>query len=426
MDLKAGERAGRLIAAGRRFAAGARAARLASLFPQSLTDSIVRRFESGIVYGRLDVTLPDGSSRQLLGQQPGPHATLALIHWRALWRLKLAGSVGWYQAWLAGDWSSEDPVQLFAFFSANRHSLSAKARSRGPVRWFNRWLHRNRHNDRSGARRNVEAHYDLGNAFYAAWLDPSMSYSSAMFDPKVEGETLEAGQRRKVDAILSRLNLSKGDSLLEIGSGWGGLAARALERFAETYTGLTLSAEQADSARQTVGQSGGERDAQFLLQDYRDASGQYNAIASVEMVEAVGHEYWPDYLDAIARLLGPNGRAAVQYIAIDDALFADYAANTDFIQTYIFPGGCLLSVPEFRALAQARGLVWQDQVDFPIDYARTLAMWRARYDAARAEGRLPAAFDAEFDQMWRYYLMYCEGGFRGGGITVAQVTLVKS
>ncbi|MEQ1689476.1 MAG: class I SAM-dependent methyltransferase, partial [Sphingopyxis sp.] len=136
--------------------------------------------------------------------------------------------------------------------------------------------------------------------------------------------------------------------------------------------------------------------------------------------------YWPDYLDAIARLLGPNGLAAVQYIAIDDALFADYAANTDFIQTYIFPGGCLLSVSEFRALAQARGLRWQDQVDFPLDYARTLEIWRARYDSARVEGRLPAAFDAEFDQMWRYYLMYCEGGFRGGGITVAQVTLVKS
>lgn len=413
---------GRLIAAGRRFAAGARAARLTSLLPQSITDAVVRRFERGVCFGQLDVTLPDGASRTLQGADPGPHAALHLVHWRALWQLKLAGSVGWYRAWAAGDWHSGDPVALFAFFSANRHSLSGKARSRGPVRWLNRILHRRQRNDRHGARRNVAAHYDLGNVFYAAWLDDTMSYSSALFDPKCDGETLESAQRRKIEAILDRLNLSRGATLLEIGSGWGALAARAIERFGVAYTGITLSAEQADWARQTVG----EGDARFLLQDYRDATGQYDAIASVEMVEAVGHEYWPDYLDAIARLLRPGGRAAIQYIAIDDALFADYAANADFIQTYIFPGGCLLSVRAFRALAEKRGLQWQDQHDFPLDYAKTLQMWRARYDAARADGRLPAAFDPDFDKLWRYYLMYCEGGFRGGGITVAQLTLVKA
>ncbi|MEQ1509712.1 MAG: cyclopropane-fatty-acyl-phospholipid synthase family protein [Sphingopyxis sp.] len=421
MDLKQGRQVGRLIAAGRRFAVGARAAQISAFLPQSVTDAAVRRFERGVEFGQLDVTLPDGSKRILQGAGPGPHAALTLVHWRALWRLKLAGSVGWYQAWLSGDWTSDDLVALFAFFSANRHGLSAKARSRGPVRWLNRILHRRQQNDRSGARRNVEAHYDLGNAFYAAWLDETMSYSSALFDARNDGETIESAQRRKIEAILDRLNLSRGARLLEIGSGWGGLAMQAIERFGVTYTGLTLSAEQAEWARQSVG----DGDAQFLLQDYRDATGQYDAIASVEMVEAVGHEYWPDYLDAIARLLRPGGRAAIQYIAIDDALFADYAANTDFIQTMVFPGGCLLSVPEFRALAEARGMAWMDQVDFPHDYARTLSMWRTRYDTARAEGRLPAAFDANFDKLWRYYLMYCEGGFRGGGITVAQVTLVK-
>ncbi|MEQ1688362.1 MAG: cyclopropane-fatty-acyl-phospholipid synthase family protein [Sphingopyxis sp.] len=395
---------------------------MASLLPQSVTNAVVRRFEQGVEFGQLDVTLPDGSSRMLRGKHDGPHAALHLVHWHALWRLKLAGSVGWYQAWLAGDWNSDDPVALFAFFSANRHSLSAKARSRGPVRWLNRIFHRRQRNDRSGARRNVEAHYDLGNAFYAAWLDPTMSYSSAIFDPSRADEPLENAQLRKIDAILDRLDLCDGATLLEIGSGWGGLAARAIERFGVAYTGLTLSAEQADWARGLVGQG----DAQLLLQDYRDAAGQYDAIASVEMVEAVGHEYWPDYLDAIARLLKSGGRAAIQYIAIDDALFAHYAANADFIQTYIFPGGCLLSAREFRALAEARGLSWQDQVDFPLDYARTLLMWRSRYDIARAEGQLPPEFDADFDKLWRYYLMYCEGGFRGGGITVAQVTLVKA
>jgi cyclopropane-fatty-acyl-phospholipid synthase len=248
-----------------------------------------------------------------------------------------------------------------------------------------------------------------------------MHYSSGLFiDPDNVIESLEAAQRRKVDAILDRLDLRDGDNLLEIGCGWGGLAEQAMERRAIAYSGLTLSAEQADYARDRLGSG-----AQILLTDYRDVRGQYDAIASVEMVEAVGQAYWPAYLDAIHRLLRPGGRAAVQYILIDDAIFENYARSADFIQTYIFPGGMLISERRFRALAQERGLEWRDVRRFGPHYAETLRRWRQRFDRAINDGRLPPAFDQHFVALWRYYLMYCEGGFRGGGIDVAQVTLVK-
>jgi cyclopropane-fatty-acyl-phospholipid synthase len=282
-------------------------------------------------------------------------------------------------------------------------------------------LHWARRNSRAGSRHNIAFHYDLGNDFYRLWLDKDMHYSSALFlEPDNDDEPLEAAQRRKVDAILDRLNLAEGDALLEIGCGWGGLAERAMERHGVAYSGLTLSTEQADYARDRLGSG-----AKVLLTDYRDAQGRYDAIASVEMVEAVGQRYWPDYLAAIDRLLKPGGRAAIQYILIDDAIFERYVRGADFIQTYIFPGGMLLSQSRFRALAQAQGLEWRDEQRFGPHYAETLRRWRQRFDRAIEAGQLPASFDQHFVALWRYYLMYCEGGFRGGGIDVAQVTLVK-
>ena len=248
-----------------------------------------------------------------------------------------------------------------------------------------------------------------------------MSYSSALFaDLTKRNEPLELAQERKNDAVLDRLALKDGDRLLEIGCGWGALAQRALERADIHYDGLTLSAEQKSWAQAHL-----PSQARIHLTDYRDATGQYDAIASVEMVEAVGQRYWGDYLATIARLLKPGGRAAIQYICIDDALFERYAASADFIQTYIFPGGMLISQSRFRALAEAEGLEWRDARHFGLHYAETLRRWRLRFDAAIDAGTLPPAFDENFVRLWRYYLMYCEGGFRGGGIDVAQVTLVK-
>ena len=283
-----------------------------------------------------------------------------------------------------------------------------------------RIAHGLRRNSKANARENIAAHYDLGNDFYAEWLDPSMTYSSAVF---AKSDTLESAQHRKLGLILDRLNLKDSDSLLEIGCGWGGLAVDALNRNAVRYHGITLSPEQKTFADSRLA---GQGDAAITLTDYRDVAGQYDAIASVEMVEAVGMQYWPSYLDCIARNLKPSGRAALQYIRIEDDIFESYAESADFIQRYVFPGGMLLSENRFRVMAEKRGLRWTDQQDYGLHYAETLRVCRERFDAAITEKRLPAGFDEKFIALWRYYLMYCEGGFRGGGINVAQVTLVKS
>lgn len=407
-----------LVSADRGFASASLAARVVGRFPAAFFHRLIDRLDAAFDVGAMEGVLPDGTTRFIGGRGVGPVAAICIHSWSAFVRLMLSGSVGWFRAWMNGEWSSDDPVAVFAAFSANRRTLASAGRARGPMRWFNRLRHALRRNSRAGSARNIHAHYDLGNDFYAAWLDPSMAYSSAL--GVRESEPLEVAQWRKVDAILDRLDLRPGQSLLEIGCGWGALGRRAVDRFGVDYLGLTLSDEQARQVRASIGPDA------VAVRDYRDQTGQFDAVASVEMVEAVGEEYWPAYLDAITGLLKPGGKAAIQYIAIDDAIFPAYAASADFIQTYVFPGGCLLSVSRFRALAEARGLTWSDQHDFPLDYAETLKCWRIAYDDAQAEGRLPTGFGAEFHRLWRYYLMYCEGGFRGGGITVAQVTLTKA
>jgi cyclopropane-fatty-acyl-phospholipid synthase len=386
--------------------------------------AILDLIDRGLEYGSIEGSLPDGSIRMLGDRGEGPQAVVTLHSWKALLRLVRGGSAGWYEAWAAGEWSSPDPVQVFDLFMRNRVSLGNVGRPSGLAKLVGGAIHAFRRNSRTGARRNIEFHYDLGNDFYQAWLDESMTYSSAIFaEPVSDVETLECAQRRKIDSLLDRLQLKPGERLLEIGCGWGGLAEIALREKRVSYHGITLSSEQKAYADRWLAGLG---DASVTLTDYRDVMrGQYDAIASVEMVEAVGQQYWPDYLACISRCLKPGGRAAIQYIRIEDDIFESYAKGTDFIQHYIFPGGMLLSESRFRAIAESCGLLWQDRQDFGLHYAETLKRWRARFDAAVEAGRLPLGFDEKFVSLWRYYLMYCEGGFRGGGINVAQVTLIK-
>jgi len=377
------------------------------------------RLDAGIVAGALDVMTPDGRRRRLGGSAPGPQAVVDLRSWRALLRLAAGGSGGWYEAWAAGEWASPDPVQIFALFSLNRASLASQARATGFSLWARRFWHWLRRNDRGGSRKNIAFHYDLGNDFYRPWLDAGMTYSSALFTGP--GQSLEAGQTAKLEAMLARTATAPGDEILEIGCGWGSFAELALQGERRIH-GITLSTEQkAYAEARTAGFEG----ARFSLTDYRDVAGSYDAVVSIEMAEAVGQAYWPDYAAAIARALKPGGRAALQIITFDDAMFDGYAANVDFIQTYIFPGGLLLSESRFRAIAAAHGLAWRDEVRFGPSYAETLKRWRDNFDAAAAARALPAQFDARFIDLWRYYLMYCEGGFRGGGIDVMQMTLIK-
>lgn len=386
-----------------------------------LLHKLLDRIDAGLAAGAIAVTLPGGAQRRLGGRGPGPEAVVDIHSWRALWRLATGGSVGWYEAWQAREWTSPDPVPLFDLFMRNRATLGDAGRAQGISRWVKRTWHWMRRNDRDGARRNIAYHYDLGNDFYAPWLDASMTYSSALFaDPRM---SLEDAQTAKLAAILERTGAAPSDSILEIGCGWGSFAEIAAAAGRRVH-GLTLSTEQkayVDARMAAAGLTGVE----VSLTDYRDVSGQYDAVASIEMVEAVGEAYWPAYLGAIARALKSGGRAAIQYIAIDDAIFEAYARNVDFIQTYIFPGGLLLSEDRFRAIAAEHGLSWHDRNEFGIDYAETLKLWRERFDEAVVSGRIPAEFDPHFIDLWRYYLMYCEGGFRGGGIWVAQVTLIK-
>ena len=396
---------------------GGLVARLVAPAIAGVLDRIDRRLERG----GIDVTLPDGSRRRLGFRAPGATAVVQLKSWMSLFRLAVSGSVGWYKAWELGEWTSPDPVPLFELFSANAVTLGELGRAKGPARWVNALAHRLRDNAPQQAKANIAAHYDLGNDFYSAWLDDTMTYSSARFE--TDKDTLEQAQLRKVHRLLDRLDLGPGKRLLEIGSGWGTLAIEAAKRGADVVS-LTLSEEQKAWADQRIREAGLSDRIEIRLQDYRDIADQFDAVASVEMVEAVGQRWWDTYLRAIARNLKPGGRAALQFISMDHRLFGGYSRNADFIQTYIFPGGQLVDEPVFAGLAKDEGLSWEDRDGFGKDYAETLKRWRASYDGAVASGKLKG-FDDRFHRLWRYYLMYCEGGFRGGAIDVAQMTMVK-
>ncbi|HET7709101.1 MAG TPA: cyclopropane-fatty-acyl-phospholipid synthase family protein [Sphingomicrobium sp.] len=406
-----------LLNADHRFATGGGILGVAAPAFRRVLDQLHRRLANG----GIDATLPGGSGRRIGFHAPGPTAVVHLKSWMGLVRLATSGSVGWYKAWAKGEWSSPDPVALFELFTLNAVALGGAARAKGPSRWINALAHRLRDNAPAQARQNIAAHYDLGNDFYAAWLDSTMTYSSACWE---QNSALEDAQHKKMQRLLDRLDLKPGDRLLEIGCGWGSLAIQAARRGA-SVVGLTLSSEQKEWADKAAAAAGLADRIEIRLADYRDVHGQFDAVASVEMVEAVGARWWAVYLDSIARNLRPGGRAALQFIFIRPELFDRYARSADFIQTYIFPGGMLLNEPQFRALAEARGLQWRDRsMGFGIDYAQTLRQWRANYDSARQEGRL-SGFSDEFHDLWRFYLMYCEGGFRGGAIDVAQVTMIK-
>ncbi|HEX5259056.1 MAG TPA: cyclopropane-fatty-acyl-phospholipid synthase family protein [Sphingomicrobium sp.] len=407
-----------LVHADRRFATGGGfLARLAAPAIDRVLDDIDRRLRRG----GLEATLPNGTKRRLGSNAKGPRAVVHLASWMALVRLATSGSVGWYKAWTLGEWSSPDPVKLFELFSANAAALGDSGRAKGPFRWVNALAHRLRDNAPRKARKNIAAHYDLGNDFYSAWLDPTMTYSSARFAHC--DSSLEAAQLHKIHTLLGRLELKPGQRLLEIGCGWGTLAIEAAKRGA-SVVGLTLSTEQKAWAERKIAEAGLAPQIEIRLQDYRETADEFDAVASVEMVEAVGERWWGAYLDSIARNLKAGGRAALQFISIDHRLFDRYARNADFIQTYVFPGGCLLDEQRFAELARERGLSWQERDGFGLDYAETLKRWRERYNEAVASGALQG-FAEPFHDLWRYYLMYCEGGFRGGAIDVAQVTMVK-
>ncbi len=372
-------------------------------------------------HGSLTLRLPDGSL-QHFGPGGGPSAALTLHNWNVFPAALRSGDIGFAESYFAGDWTTPQLTDLLKLLIANRHAVQDMVYGH----WAGRLLYRLRHllhrNTRSGSRSNIQAHYDLGNAFYQRWLDPSMNYSSAWFQGDLGGDLTQA-QHAKVRRALQQVRLQPGQRLLEIGCGWGALAEKAADEFGAQVTGVTLSTEQLAFGRERLQRQGLEAD--LRLQDYRDIDdAPFDAICSIEMVEAVGQDYWPTYFETVARLLRSGGRACIQSIVIDDALFPRYIRSTDFIQQYIFPGGCLPCPAEFRRAAQAAGLQVEDAFAFGADYAETLRRWRERFVAERAQV-LQQGYDERFAHIWEFYLAYCEAAFAMGDIDVVQYTLVK-
>lgn len=398
--------------------------RIANPLLRALAHKFLDKMDAGLETGTIEGHLPDGSIRILGGRADGPYVKASLNDYYGLIRIGRFGSIGLFESWRRGEWASDKPEIIFELFTYNRKAMGDTARASGLGRILAKGLHLFNRNSKNGSRKNIEFHYDLGNDFYTLWLDTMMNYSAADFtNLEPVAENLAIAQQQKIDYMLHRLDLKPNQSLLEIGCGWGGFAKRAIETADIKYHGITLSQEQKNWCDRILPNDG---DATVTITDYRDINGQYDAIASIEMVEAVGEQYWPDYLDMISNALKTGGKAAIQYIRIEDDIFESYKNSADFIQHYIFPGGMLISESRFKALAEKRGLTWQDQYDFGLDYAETLKIWRERFDAIVSAGKLPPQFDEKFIQMWRFYLLYCEGGFRGGAINVSQVTLLKT
>ena len=377
----------------------------------------------GLRHGTLALQWPDGTV-QRFGNGQSPHAAITLRNWNVCSAALKSGDIGFAETYIAGDWSTPSLTELLKLFLRNRQEVEAVIHGH----WLGRLYYRLRHllhrNTRANSRRNIHAHYDLGNAFYALWLDPSMSYSSAWFegDPN---QPMEQAQRAKVRRALRMAGAQPGARVLEIGCGWGTLATTAALEFGARVTGVTLSTEQLAWANDAAVRNGCARDIDLRLQDYRDiADAPFDAICSIEMVEAVGREYWPQYFDAVSRLLRPGGRACIQSIVIDDRLWKQYIRSTDFIQQYIFPGGCLPCPTEFRAAASRAGLVVEDEFAFGQDYATTLHRWRESFLAQRAQV-LQQGFDETFVRTWEFYLAYCEAAFAAGDVDVVQYTLRK-
>ena len=374
--------------------------------------------------GSLTVLLPNGESHRLEGKEAGLHAVLDVKDYRFARRVLASGDIGFAEGYMAGEWDTPQLATLLETLVRNYDHIR-RLFDGNPVMLAVNWLsHRMRRNSRRGSRKNIHAHYDLGNAFYAAWLDGSMTYSSARF-VGIE-EPLEAAQTRKYAALARNMDLQAGQSVLEIGCGWGGFAEFAAREVGAHVTGITISQEQYDFARARIANAGLNERAEIRLIDYRDVEGTFDRLASIEMFEAVGKQYWPTYFGKIQEVLKPGGRAGLQIITIEDALFDEYNARTDFIQKYVFPGGMLPSEGRLRPVVEAAGLSWQGVERFGLDYAETLKAWDQRFQAAWADIRRMGGFDERFRRLWRFYLAYCEAGFRSRRTDVIQLTLAKA
>ncbi|MBL0899176.1 MAG: class I SAM-dependent methyltransferase [Reyranella sp.] len=373
-----------------------------------LTARFVFKALERLAIGRLVMTLPDGSIRSFGPADATQVATLEVKDWRFFRHVLLDGDIGFAEAYMDGCCDSPDLPGLIRLLADNDRALGKMVRTNMLHNLMLKFLHRRHDNTREGSKKNIHAHYDLGNEFYSLWLDPSMTYSAALYDGE-EAKPLEVAQTAKYERILERLGARQGDSILEIGCGWGGFAEVAARR-GMRVTGVTISKEQLEYARARLERAGLSDRVDLQFRDYRDIQGRFDHIVSIEMIEAVGERYWPDYFATLKRHVAPGGSAIVQAIVIADDFFERYRRHPDFIQTYVFPGGMLLSPTSLREQCRQAGLKVAELYSFGLDYARTLETWLGRFDkVADQVGRM--GFDDRFRRMWRYYLAYCAAGF---------------
>ncbi|MDY6923538.1 MAG: cyclopropane-fatty-acyl-phospholipid synthase family protein [Pseudomonadota bacterium] len=382
---------------------------------------LLRLLAANWTFGRLTVLLPNGEIHRLEGREPGPAAVFDIRDYRFARRVLASGDIGFAEGYMAGEWESPQLAALLESFAHNYDHIQRLFDGHPLMRALNWLSHKRRRNSRSGSKKNIHAHYDLGNAFYAAWLDPTMTYSSARFTRT--GMPLDAAQREKYASLARLMDLRAGQSVLEIGCGWGGFAEFAAREVGARVTGITISQEQYDFARRRIFDAGLSEKVDVQLIDYRDVRGRFDRVASIEMFEAVGQEYWPAYFGKIHDVLEPGGIAGLQIITIDDALFGGYNKRTDFIQKYIFPGGMLPSEAVLGPVVAAAGLDWRATERFGQDYAETLRLWDERFQAAWDEIQHMSGFDERFRRLWRFYLAYCEAGFRSARTDVIQLGL---
>lgn len=376
---------------------------------------------SGMRIGSLEVRLPNGAVRHLEGREPGPSAVWNIKSDRLIKHVLASGEVGIGDAYLDDCWDSPDLTRLLEVLYLNEPYYKGPFEKNFIGQLYGWWQHKRRANTKTKARKNIEAHYDLGNEFYKMWLDDTMAYSSGVYIEPTE--TLMDAQINKFKLMFDRLDLRPEHTLLEIGSGWGGFAIYAAKNSGCRVHSITLSSEQLAEAKHRAQNAGVADRVTFELRDYRDVTETYDRVVSIEMYEAVGEEYWPGYFAAIAKALKPGGRAAIQGITINPAIFDHYRGKRDFIQKYIFPGGMLCPPGLFEDLARKAGLKPADPKFYAKDYADTLAQWHRNVLAVR--DRIVAQFDERFLRMWRYYLSYCECGFKVGSIDLMQITLHK-
>lgn len=373
--------------------------------------------------GKLTFVLPSGGELRLVGRQPGAEARIVVRDFRFMRRVLAAGDIGFAEGYVAEEWDTPDLSAVLHAMSLNADHIERLLLG-SPAAWAANFIgHALRANTRAGSKKNIHAHYDLGNAFYGQWLDRTMTYSSALFERP--DQDLAEAQTAKYRALAASMDLLAGQSVLEIGCGWGGFAAFAAKEVGARVTGVTISQEQFDFARRRMFEQGLSDRADIQLIDYRDVKGQFDRVASIEMFEAVGERYWPTYFDKVHEVLKPGGRSALQIITIRDEFFKTYRSRADFIKKYIFPGGMLPSEEKLDAQTKRARLVQTGIHRFGQDYADTLSQWGRRFEGAWDE-IAALGFDERFRRLWLFYLAYCEAGFRSGRTDVVQLGLAKA